>query len=148
MKYSKAAAMILQNFYKGQKVLMDPSDPNSVLVCIDNTMIVRFPEVYFPFNTGMFEKANLWKIIEGVERDYTPGVKTRRMIAFEKRYLYEIFDEMRRSTYIDCKLFDSLGFIDPLFRLSTKSKYGPVLIYEEQFPDKIRAVFMQVNIGV
>jgi hypothetical protein len=148
MKYSKAAAMILRNFYRGQKVLMDPSDPNSVLVCIDNMLIVRFPDVYFPFNTGMFEQANLWKIIESVEKDYTPVVKTRRMITFENKILYEIFDEMRRSTYIDSKIFDALDFICPIFRLSVKSNHGPLLIYEEQFPDEVRAVILPVNIGV
>lgn len=148
MKYSKAAAMILKNFYRGQKVLMDPSDPNCVLVCIDDCFIVRFPDEYFPFNTGMFENADLWMIVKGVEADYTEGVKTRRLIQVDRKTCYEIFDEERRSSYIDSKIFDSLGFIQPIFRLSRKTKHSPVLIYEEQMPDLFKALIMPVNIRV
>ena len=148
MKYSKAAAMILRNFYKGQKVLMDPSDPNSVLVCIDNCFLVRFPDEYFPFNTGMFEKGDLWKIVKDVEADYTEGVNTRRLIQVDRKTCYEIFDEEWRSSYIDSKIFDSLGFIQPVFRLSRKMKHSPVLIYEEQMPDLFKALIQPVNIGI
>lgn len=148
MKYSKAAAEILKNFYSGKKVLMDTSDPNSILVCFNNMSLVKFPELFFPFNTGMFEKAELWKIVKGIEYDYSPGVKTNRMITIDKKTYYEVFDEMGRSTYIDSKLYDSLGLVDPIFRVSTKSNYAPVLIYEEQFPDEFKAAICPVNVGL
>lgn len=150
MNYKKLASQVLKNFYSNKKVLMDASDPTSVLVCFDGIMIVRFPEIYFPFNSGMFENAKLWKIIDGVKNDCVPGVKTNKIIARpdgkRDRLLYEIFDEMRRLTYIDSKLYDMLDCEEPVFLLSTKSDYGPVLVTEEQFPDQVKAVLMPVRI--
>lgn len=148
MTYSKVAAQILKNFYRGNKVLMDTSDPNNVLVCLDNMMLVQFPEVYFPFNTGMFEHANLYKIIEGVKRDCIEAVRTRRIYQYDKRSCYELFDDKTRSTFIDCKLLDMLGLIEPRFYVSERSNLAPVLIYEEQMPDVLKAAICPVNIGV
>lgn len=148
MTYSKVAAQILKNFYRGNKVLMDTSDPNNILVCLDNMMLVQFPEVYFPFNTGMFENANLYKIIEGVKRDRIEAVKTRRIYQAGKVQCYELFAENTDSYFIDCKLLDMLQLIEPVFYVSTKSRSAPVLIYEEQMPDVLKAAICPVNIGV
>lgn len=149
MTYSKVASQILRNFYKGNKVLMDTSDPNAVYVCPDNLMIVRFPEEFFPFNTGMFENANLYKIIEGVKKDCIEAVKTRRVYQVDdNRQCYELFDDKTRSTFIDCKLLDMLQLIEPVFYVSTKSRYAPVLIYEEQMPDVLKAAICPVAIGI
>lgn len=148
MTYSKVAAQILKNFYRGNKVLMDTSDPNNVLVCLDEMMLVQFPELYFPFNTGMFESANLYKLVEAVERDCIEAVKTRRIYQYDKRSCYELFDDKTRSTFIDCKLLDMLGLIEPRFYVSERSNLAPVLIYEEQMPDVLRAAICPVNIGV
>lgn len=148
MTYSKVAAQILKNFYRGNKVLMDTSDPNNILVCLDNMMLVQFPEVYFPFNTGMFENANLYKLIEGVKRDRIEAVKTRRIYQVDKMQCYELFAENTDSYFIDCKMLDMLGLIDPIFYVSTKSRFAPVLIYEEQMPDVLKAAICPVNIGV
>lgn len=148
MNYSKVAANILKNFYRGNKVLMDTSDPNNILVCLDNMMLVQFPEVYFPFNTGMFENANLYKIIEGVKRDCIEAVRTRRIYQYDKWSCYELFTENTDSYFIECKLMDMLQLIEPVFYVSTKSRYAPVLIYEEQMPDVLKAAICPVNIGV
>lgn len=148
MTYSKVAAQILKNFYRGNKVLMDTSDPNAVYVCLDNMMIVRFPEVFFPFNTGMFENANLYKIIEGVKRDCIEAVKTRRIYLVDKKQCYELFAVTTDSYFIDCKLLDMLQLIEPVFYVSTKSRYAPVLICEEQMPDVLKAAICPVNIGI
>lgn len=148
MTYSKVAAQILKNFYRGHKVLMDTSDPNNVLVYLDNMMLVQFPEVYFPFNTGMFEHANLYKLVEAVKRDCIEAVKTRRIYQYDKRSCYELFDDKTRSTFIDCKLLDMLGLIEPRFYVSERSNLAPVLIYEEQMPDVLKAAICPVNIGV
>lgn len=148
MTYSKVAAQILKNFYRGYKVLMDTSDPNYVLVCLDNMVLVQFPDAYFPFNTGMFENANLYKIIEGVKRDRIEAVKTRRIYQYDKRNCYELFDDKARSTFIDCKLLDMLQLIEPRFYVSERSNRAPVLIYEEQMPDVLKAAICPVNIGV
>lgn len=148
MTYSKVAAQILKNFYRGNKVLMDTSDPNNILVCLDNMMLVQFPEVYFPFNTGMFENANLYKIIEGVKRNHIEAVRTRRIYQVDKNQCYELFAENTESYFIDCKLLDMLQLIEPVFYVSAKSKYAPVLIYEEQMPDVLMAAICPVYIGV
>ena len=148
MTYSKVAAQILKNFYRGNKVLMDTSDPNNILVCLDNMMLVQFPEVYFPFNTGMFERANLYKIIEGLKKDKIEAVRTRRIHQYGKRSYYELFDNKTRSTFIDCKLLDMLGLIEPRFYVSERSNLAPVLIYEEQMPDVLKAAICPVNIGI
>lgn len=148
MTYSKVAAQILKNFYRGNKVLMDTSDPNNILVCLDNMMLVQFPEVYFPFNTGMFENANLYKLIEGVKRDCIEAVRTRRIYQVDKKQCYELFAENTDSYFIDCKLLDMLQLIEPVFYVSTKSRFSPVLIYEEQMPDVLKAAICPVNIGV
>ena len=148
MTYSKVAAQILKNFYRGNKVLMDTSDPNAFYVCLDNVMIVRFPEVFFPFNTGMFENANLYKIIEGVKRDCIEAVKTRRIYQVDKKQCYELFAENAASYFIDCKLLDMLQLIEPVFYVSTKSRYAPVLICEEQMPGVLKAAICPVNIGI
>ena len=129
MTYSKVGAQILKNFYRGNKVLMDTSDPNNILVCIDNMMLVQFPEVYFPFNTGMFENANLYKIIEVVEKDKIEAVRTRRIYQVDKKQYYELFAENTDSYFIDCKLLDMLHLIEPVFYVSTKKQIiaGPDL---------------------
>lgn len=148
MTYSKVAAQILKNFYRGNKVLMDNSDTNNILVCLDNMMLVQFPDVYFPFNTGMFESANLYKLVEAVKRDCIEAVRTRRIYQYDKRTCYELFDDKTRSTFIDCKYLDMLGLIEPSFYVSDRSNLAPVLIYEEQMPDVLRAAICPVNIGV
>lgn len=148
MTYSKVAAQILKNFYRGNKVLMDTSDPNNILVCLDNMMLVQFPEVYFPFNTGMFENANLYKLIEGVKKDKIEAVRTRRIYQVDRRQCYELFAENTDSYFIDCKLLDMLQLIEPVFYVSAKSRLAPVLIYEEQMPDVLKAAICPVNIGV
>ncbi len=148
MTYSKVAAQILKNFYRGNKVLMDTSDPNAVWVCLDNMMLVRFPEEFFPFNTGMFENANLHKIIEGVYNDHIEAVRTRRIYQVDKKQCYELFAENTESYFIDSKLLDMLQLIEPVFYVSTKSKYAPVLISEEQMPGIIKAAICPVNLGI
>ena len=148
MNYSKVAAQILKNFYRGNKVLMDTSDPNNILVCLDDMMLVQFPEVYFPFNTGMFESANLYKIVEVVKRDSIEAVRTRRIYQYGKLSCYELFDDNARSTFIDCKRLDMLGLIEPRFYVSERSNMVPVLIYEEQFPDEFKAAILPINIGL
>ena len=148
MTYSKVAAQILRNFYKGNKVLMDTGDPNAVYVCLDNLMIVRFPEEFFPFNTGMFENANLYKIIEGVEMHKIEAVRTRRIYQADNKQCYELFAENTDSYFIDCKLLDMLQLIEPVFYVSTKSRYAPVLICEEQTPGIVKAAICPVNIGI
>lgn len=148
MTYSKVAAQILKNFYRGNKVLIDTSEPNNILVCLDSMMLVQFPEVYFPFNTGMFENANLYKLIEGVKKDCIEAVRTRRIYQVDKRKCYELFDDKTRSTFIDCKMLDMLGLIEPRFYVSERSNFAPVLVYEEQMPDVLKAAICPVNIGV
>ena len=148
MNYSKVAAQILKNFYRGNNVLMDPSDPNNVLVCLDDMMLVQFPELYFPFNTGMFKSANLYKLVEAVKRDCIGAVRTCRIYQYGKHSCYELFDDKKRSTFIDCKHIDMLGLIEPRFYVSERSNMVPVLIYEEQFPDEFKAAIMPINIGL
>ena len=148
MTYSKVAAHILKNFYRGNKVLMDTSDPNNVLVCLDNMMLVQFPEVFFPFNTGMFENANLYKLIECVKKDCIEAVRTRRIYQVDKKQCYELFAENATSYYIDCQMLDMLQLIEPVFYVSDRSRLAPVLIYEEQMPDVLRAAICPVNIGI
>ena len=148
MNYSKVAAQILKNFYRGNKVLMDTSAPNNVLVGLDNMMVVQFPELYFPFNTGMFESANLYKIVEVVERDCIEAVKTSWIYMYNNRSCYELFDDKKRSTFIDCKRLDMLGLVEPRFYVSERANLAPVLIYEEQMPDVLKAAICPINIGL
>lgn len=130
MKYEKIAAHILKNMYKEKRMLIDDSDPNNIMVCLDNVMIVNFPKDLFPFISEWFERADLHRLTKDLEYDGVEGHLTNRSIKFDKRTFYEIQDEQGRLIYIDIRYLDLYGFNEPLFIINTNNQYAPVLVYD------------------
>lgn len=130
MKYDKVAAHLLKKFYKGDKMLIDTSDHENILICFDNVMVVSFPEKLFPFNSDIFETSGLHRMTEYVENECLEARLTNHIISFERRKFYEIMDENNRLTHIDARYLDLFGFNEPLFYIHSTNPYMPVLVYE------------------
>lgn len=130
MKYEKVAQYILKQFYK-ENVLLAESCDKSMLVCIDNYAIVRFPGKLFPFSAVCFKAAKFSRITKAVEENNIEAHLTNRYITVDKnKKCTEIQDEKGRLYYIDSKMLDLFKFEDPIFYVHTEKTNQPILIYD------------------
>ena len=146
MNYKKVSNLILNKWFKGEKILYQHID-GGCLFCIDNMLVVNIPDVFNIFNAGLFEPADLSKIIDSIkewsELAYFTGVIRRNY----RDNLYEVQAEKGRKFYIDTKTFNQLGIDNPLFEVSCKTDCGPLLVYDERgnIPE-VKAVICPVKL--
>lgn len=130
MKYEKVAQYILKQFYK-ENVIPAESCDKSMLVCIDNFAIVRFPGKLFPFSAICFKNTKLSRITKEVEENSIEAHLTNRYITVDKnKKCTEIQDEKGRLFYIDSKMLDLFKFDDPVFYVHKDNPNQPILIYD------------------
>lgn len=147
MNYKKISSMILNKFFKNEKILYQHIDGGS-LICLDNMLIVNIPDVYNIFNVGMFEPADLSKIIDRIKDHSELAYFTGKICCISRQQnVYEIRSDKGRFFYIDTKTFNQLGIDNPAFEVSYKTDCGPLLVYDERgnIPD-VKAVICPVKI--